>query len=235
MIAVDGFRDFIQSTTTREVAGIYVCGKWSKNIYAHRYIINITENATVENKIQFISDEEFQNRLKDLINSWMGYRNNEHKITFAQMNILKQALADVTNSFAVLNNVTILNYNDDVHGEDLERILRWAQKICRTDAKVVATSKFLHHILPGLIVPVDRTYTEKFFKICTNGNIVSVINYNNVNEIRRLTKVFNYIAKMLADKIEVETNKKYADTSYTKAIDNWIIMYVDLRENNLWN
>src|SRR5262249_39806000 len=36
--------------------------------------------------------------------------------------------------------------------------------IVANDSKIVPGTKTLHHILPDLVVPVDRAYTQKFFR-----------------------------------------------------------------------
>src|SRR5205085_12227659 len=35
--------------------------------------------------------------------------------------------------------------------------------IVANEARIVAGSKALHHLLPDLMVPIDRAYTQKFF------------------------------------------------------------------------
>jgi hypothetical protein len=36
--------------------------------------------------------------------------------------------------------------------------------IVENEAKLVSGSKALHHLLPDLVVPMDRAYTQKFFR-----------------------------------------------------------------------
>jgi hypothetical protein len=48
-------------------------------------------------------------------------------------------------------------------GEHLWRIIE-SLEIVNNNAKIVPGSKTLHHILPELVVPIDRAWTQKFFR-----------------------------------------------------------------------
>ncbi len=98
-------------------------------------------------------------------------------------------------------------------------------EIVENNAKLVASSKALHHILPDLIVPIDRAYTRRFF-----GWHGPEFQYNQKKFLSLAFESFTIIARA--------TNpKKYVgigwNTSQTKVLDNAIVgfMLVNPRPN----
>jgi hypothetical protein len=47
-------------------------------------------------------------------------------------------------------------------GATLARLAQ-SLEIVRNNARIVPGSKALHHLLPELVVPIDRAYTQRFF------------------------------------------------------------------------
>jgi len=92
------------------------------------------------------------------------------------------------------------------------------------EAKIVANSKALHHVLPQLVPPIDRQYTLRFF-------------FNNLmfapaDQHRKFATVytrFHEIGATCRDQIDRALADPEADakmnTSFTKVIDNAIIGY----------
>jgi hypothetical protein len=92
--------------------------------------------------------------------------------------------------------------------------------------KIVAGSKALHHLLPGLVPPIDRQYTLRFFygnKLFAPGD--------QARMIRTMFPLFREIAVAcagpIADALAHPTSPM--DNSVTKVIDNAIVGYC-LRE-----
>ncbi len=54
-----------------------------------------------------------------------------------------------------------MNVNET--GQQLWRLINTLD-IVANDTRIVAGSKALHHLLPELMVPIDRAYTQKFFR-----------------------------------------------------------------------
>lgn len=82
-------------------------------------------------------------------------------------------------------------------------------------AKLVSSTKTLHHILPDLVVPIDRAYTQSFF-----GWQNPEFQYNQKDCFEKAFKAFVWVAR--------QTNpEQYVgegwNTSRTKVIDNAII------------
>jgi len=85
--------------------------------------------------------------------------------------------------------------------------------------KIVANTKTLHHILPSLVAPIDRTYTLRFF-----------YNSNTKLEAERFTEMFrgfHRIAVSAKDEIARLLGGQCAwNTSESKIIDNAIVGWV---------
>lgn len=111
-------------------------------------------------------------------------------------------------------------------------------KIMKSNSKLVGVSKALHHILPNLIVPIDRKYTLNFFYIKDfiqqndkhKGEIKQFQITGNEKEIFfELFDRFVGISKRLR---EIGFTKKdfcepeIFDTSLSKVIDNAIICWI---------
>ncbi len=87
------------------------------------------------------------------------------------------------------------------------------------EVKIVACSKTLHHILPDLIPPIDRSYTYNFFY---NRTMLSI------TEKEALSEMYLMMYKIAIDN-KNNINRwvgKGFNTSITKVIDNAIIGFV---------
>lgn len=112
-----------------------------------------------------------------------------------------------------------------INEEDKERIksklaiLYENLKVMESKAKLVGVSKVLHHLLPDLVPPVDRTHTLKFFYDRSN--------YREKEGKEIFLKIFDAfydICKKL--NLTEKDLKRRWDTSIPKLIDNAIIGYV---------
>lgn len=95
--------------------------------------------------------------------------------------------------------------------------------VMETGLRLVGVSKTLHHLLPDLVPPIDKTYTLKFFY----GNT----EYNKSNEVQKFEEIFDGFYTIcrnlnLTD-AGLKKGKKW-DTSIPKLIDNAIIGYVEM-------
>lgn len=109
-----------------------------------------------------VSDEGFVRSLYRTLQAWgIGVRASKlvPEIEFAARLQAKKE------DFAALEAFTI----DDPGlapsrmGERLWRIIETLE-IVHNNSKIVPGSKTLHHILPDLVVPIDRAWTQKFFR-----------------------------------------------------------------------
>jgi hypothetical protein len=91
--------------------------------------------------------------------------------------------------------------------------------ITENDTKLVAGTKLLHHILPELVAPVDRTYTAPFLLRCQADHFQTFSGQRKTCELAFGT--FSTIAESVDLKSYV--GKHEWNTSSTKVIDNAIV------------
>jgi hypothetical protein len=108
-----------------------------------------------------VHDDQFLATLYKTLQAW-GIGARASKLTsFAAF---VSALRAKTSEMAALENRAIddpeMNVNET--GQQLWRLVN-TLGIVDNDARMVAGSKALHHLLPELVVPIDRAYTQKFF------------------------------------------------------------------------
>lgn len=94
-------------------------------------------------------------------------------------------------------------------------------RISETESWLVANTKVLHHLLPGLIPPVDRKYTLKFF---FDSTAVKKRDKSN-NQFFEVLEQYLYIYELVSDEVENMVDESSFNSSSTKVIDNAIIGY----------
>jgi hypothetical protein len=102
----------------------------------------------------------------------------------------------------------------DVLWEIMDKI-----RVSTSETKLVANSKALHHILPGLVPPIDREYTLRFFY----GH--KTISGRDKLIFKEIFPEFYYIACTKVDSIKSRIGNGF-HTSETKVIDNAVVGFV---------
>jgi hypothetical protein len=87
--------------------------------------------------------------------------------------------------------------------------------IVLNESKIVPGTKALHHILPDLVVPVDRAYTQKFFRWHNPE-----FQYGQASAFGQSYTAFVEIARIANPRQYVSTGW---NSSRTKVIDNAIV------------
>ena len=103
-----------------------------------------------------------------------------------------------------------------------------ALNLSQTRSQVVTGAKVLHHLLPGLIPPIDRQYTAKFF---TPSSLKNPRDVNSSSHFKAIAEGIGFIARLLGegygdDYLTELVGSTPWSTSETKLIDNAIIGYV---------
>ena len=96
-------------------------------------------------------------------------------------------------------------------------------KVSATKSPLVAGSKVLHHLIPDLMPPIDRTYTAKFFMWK---------NRMQKEPERMFRDTFPRLVR-LARKIDIPAEKHLGagfNTSLTKILDNAIVGFIRLND-----
>ena len=102
-------------------------------------------------------------------------------------------------------------------------------KIAENNTHLVGGTKVLHHLLPNLVPPIDRTYSLKFFY----GNDYLSKEESEHRTFLQLFRCYYSIAHECEDVINsIYTEKGHAmNTSFTKIIDNAVVGYKQYNEN----
>lgn len=170
-----------------------------------------------------IKNDQFLWSLYQTIQAWGIGKRGSNLFPFSKFT---EALLSRINEIEMLDGLKI-----DDPLLDLQRFPRdlWylmdSLEIIDNNTKLVACSKTLHHILPDLIVPIDREYTRKFF-----GWYGPEFQYGQRKFLFLALENFASIAKAVNPEQFVG---KGWNTSRSKIIDNAIVgfMMVHPREN----
>lgn len=160
-----------------------------------------------------ISNDLFLRSLYRTLKAWgIGLRGS-HLSPYSEF---KKALQSKVNQIANLDGLRIDDPQLDLQrlSNDLWQLMD-SLEIVQNNAKLVACSKALHHILPDLVVPIDREYTRKFF-----GWHGPEFQYNQKKFLFLAIENFATIAR--ATNPEQYVGKRW-NTSQTKVIDNAIV------------
>jgi hypothetical protein len=163
-----------------------------------------------------INNDLFLRSLYQTLQAWgIGLRGS-HLSPYSEF---KEALQSKTNQIANLDGLRIDDPQLDLQrlSDDLWQLMD-SLEIVQNITKLVACSKALHHILPELVVPIDREYTRKFF-----GWHGPEFQYSQKKFLFLAIENFATIAR--ATNPEQFVGKKW-NTSQTKVIDNAIVGYM---------
>lgn len=134
---------------------------FSRTEQLENHVRTIRLRRSIGSASEAIDSEDFLNSLYATLKSWgIGMRGSNLR-PFDEFRI---AIRESVGSINKLDGIKI----DDpkTHSSDLSNSL-WSiiasLNIVKNNAPIVAGTKALHHILPDLVVPVDRAYTQKFF------------------------------------------------------------------------
>jgi hypothetical protein len=179
----------------------------------HRRTIQLRVNAgSAKNAI---NDNDFTWSLYETLRYWgMDYQ----KARRAPYPKFKDELQSKVDLISAFDNMRIDNPQLDIlkiSGE-LWQIMDTLE-INENDVKLVACSKALHHILPDLVVPIDRRYTGAFFRKFESG-------FQNTEEETFLFAMGNF-ARIANATNPVRYVGRGWNTCRTKIIDNAIVGY----------
>ncbi len=160
-----------------------------------------------------LADETFQRSLYRTLQAWgIGSRAS----TLRPFPEFVAALQAEAKTIEELDGLAIDQRNLDVNtvGNTLARLVQ-SLGIVGNKARIVPGSKALHHLLPELVVPIDRGYTQRFFE-WANPTL------QNSTE-RCFREAFTAFAKIAREANPVQYVGSGWYTSRTKVIDNAIV------------
>jgi hypothetical protein len=111
--------------------------------------------------VKALSDDEFLGCLYKTLQAWgIGVRASKLRPIKDFTTALRSKTAEIT----ALEHLAVDDPGLDVTVRTRQLwYLLHNLDIVTNDARIVAGSKALHHILPDLVVPIDRAYTQKFY------------------------------------------------------------------------
>jgi len=95
-------------------------------------------------------------------------------------------------------------------------------KVSETQTQIVAGSKALHHLLPKLMLPIDREHTIRFF-YCRKGARTVVLPYGGEERIFKETYPYFFEIGLRNRETIFQHIGRALHTSETKVIDNAIV------------
>ena len=113
--------------------------------------------------------------------------------------------------------------------QDVWRIIE-RLRVSRSETRIVASSKALHHVLPDLVPPIDRQYTFRFF---TGQNAV---NHGDERAFLEWFPLPCEIGTRCKGEIEAALERGgVMATSRSKVIDNAIIGFMQRADRDIRN
>ncbi len=160
-----------------------------------------------------LRDEVFLKSLYDTLEKWgIGKRGS----TLFSFEVFVNELQSKEKSIAELEDLSI---DDRDIGIESTSTRIWklinSLKIVDNKAKLVSGSKMLHHLLPDLVVPMDRTYTRVFFDWTET--------YFQDNQSACFATGFKHFVRIAREANPDQYVGEDWHTSRTKVIDNAIV------------
>jgi hypothetical protein len=182
------------------------------------HLVTVRRRRALGTASKAVGDENFLRLLYETLKLWrtaqrkaklvpfrdfeLAFRNRQAEISALEAHKLEDPNLDATQTAAALWNIIVTLPISDNH------------------AKLVSSTKALHHLLPDLIVPMDRAFTGAFF---------SWSNYEwQVIQERSFKHAFNVFARIAVLTTPSQFMGEGWRTSGTKIIDNAIVGFADL-------
>jgi hypothetical protein len=170
---------------------------------------------------QAILSEDLFDWLYATLASWGMHRMGRGNTKLRDLDVIKASVRAQGASIASLQDLSLIELSPAAVtrvSHDLW-ILLSSLTISIAEAQIVANSKVLHHLLPKLVPPIDRTYTFHFFY---NRNMLTI---TEEEAFKEMFLRFHEIAIANRDLIKRLVGQGW-NTSETKVIDNAIVGYV---------
>jgi hypothetical protein len=160
-----------------------------------------------------LADDSFQRSLYRTLRAWgIGSRASDLR-PFAQFVAALQAEAKTVEALDGLA-IDQADLDVDAVGATVAQLAQ-SLEIVGNKARIVPGSKALHHLLPELVVPIDRAYTQRFFEWATP----TVQRFPE----RCAREAFAAFATIARDANPAQYVGKGWYTSRTKVIDNAVV------------
>jgi hypothetical protein len=171
--------------------------------------------------VNAIASEDFYECLYATLASWGMHRMGRGNTKLRELSVIKQSVRAQERAIEALQHFCLC----DISAAEIHPLIKkiWqllnSLSVSIAEAKIVANSKVLHHVLPNLIPPIDRTYTFNFFY---NRNSLSIGEEDAFSE---MFFRFHRMASGQKDKLTAHLDHGW-NSSLTKVLDNALVGYV---------
>jgi len=184
----------------------------------HFHVRAIERRMTHDNVRSAIADEELLELIYAMLASWGMHRMGPKGAKLVDFDAFCKGIRGQLPILEQLEPLVITDVDGVTVADDIWRAVSGA-RLSASATQIVAGTKALHHLLPDLIPPIDRTYTIRFFHENT------LMPRGDEDAFKEVYPAVVYIATRAGDHLRVN-NRSPMNTSRTKIIDNAIIGYV---------
>lgn len=177
-----------------------------------------------------LSDDRFFDYLYATLASWGMHRMGPGRAKLGEMSELKSSFREQRRHIEQLQSLRI----EDIGDDDVDDVASSIWEVLRElrvgvgETLLVANSKALHHLLPGVVPPIDRNYTLMFFV-----GRPYIYRGRDGDYFRAIFPLFHEIAIKCREDIEQRIRVPWQgmNTGVTKVIDNAILGFMPLQGN----
>ncbi len=193
------------------------------SVYFHRKTVETLSHHPTA--VDALADDAFFEYLYATLASWGLHRMGRGKAKLGDLGELKASFREQASNIERVQQLRIDQLDPSSVPDVAEQA--WAimagLRVGIGQTLLVANSKALHHLLPGLIPPIDRTYTLNFFVGRTY-----VYRGRDADYFRTLYPLFQEIAVRCSGAIHgfIAAPPAGMNTSVTKVIDNAILGFM---------
>ena len=177
--------------------------------------------------------------------SWGMHRMGNTNSQMVNFNTFTESITKHTDFFNDLKGKSLLKLEPKELEDCLKKLENVFTKLKVSNSKnaiIVANSKVIHHILPNLLLPIDRQYTIRFFTRIKDNWFSDKSGKYKLVSIPRKEKQYDLFKKIVYKSYdffknielrEFEINQDTFNTSYPKILDNLIVAYVRMGKKDL--
>lgn len=209
---VSGFGDYLKAFEAN-------VGFGGPSVYFHRRTLEVLRSHG--SPARAVQEESFLEYLYAMLCSWGMHRLGRGGPKLVEFDVFRNSLISVAEDVADLSGLRIEDITEERLQHVTDRVWRMMERlrVGVGETKIVVNSKTLHHLVPELVPPIDRTYTLMFLydSMQPTGGDESLF--------REIYPSFWEIATRRKETIltAVSASRTPMDTSVTKVIDNAII------------
>ncbi|MFC9250414.1 hypothetical protein [Amycolatopsis thailandensis] len=175
-----------------------------------------------------LADVRFLEYVYAVLPSWGMHRMGPQKAKVAEFGeivaALRQSEAEIVELWPF--DITTLSEPDAMRAAELAWCVIERVRVSRSGTQIVAGSKFLHHLLPDLIPPIDRAHTFRFF---TGSGYVRSDRHSFLEWLPRFASIGRRCAEPIIDVMAAPVGTRFMGTGKAKVIDNAIISFMQGR------